>query len=350
VKRSARCWHRKDAMRRRCFDAAAIVLFILGAAMRIHPAPPRPEEIRQTAWKLAKAAIQESGPRRGIPEFVNRLTAREIYPCVPPGGSRQAPGPRDFFDESFHYNAKAALRMCEPLVRAGGAPSMDRALSFWEHSNPKPRAMDPPFPPGAQLSAAFWNPVRLPADPTRGKIVALQVRAGERTSTRRIRITIPGHDRAGSESCGPPKASGDPAAPDAQDVSLDDFFWVRLGAGERYNGASCGDFAVLVAFHLVHKDHGKWLWTTFWWDLDSIEFGRGRPASFQGAGEHPKAWANYAMDASTEATSVIFNPWRIEERGSNCAKCHAEVTVHPGANPGESISFDSVTAAQAHFK
>ncbi len=337
-------------MRRSSLGAAAILLLSWGAAIRIHPATLRADDIRKTAWRLANDVIQASGPELRIPEFVNWLTAREIYPCISPDGTRQASRPRDFFDESFHYNAKAALRMCEPLVRAPGAPSMDRALSFWERSNPKPRAIDPPFPSGAQLSAAFWNPVRLPADPTLGKIVALQVRVGEHAVMRRIRITIPRHDRAGSESCGPPKASGDSAAPDAQDVSLDDFFWVRLSAGEHYNGASCGDFAVLVAFHLVHKDHGKWLWTTFWWDPESKEFGHDRPAKFQGAGEHPKAWANYAMDAATEPSAVIFNPWRIEERGSNCAKCHAEVAVHPGAKPSESIFFDSVTAAQAHFK
>ena len=334
-------------MRRRCLGAAAATLL---TSLAQGPAASQQEDVRQTAWRLAKNAIQESGTRRGIPQFAGWLTAREIYPCVRESSSRGSPAPRDFFDESFHYNSKSALRMCGPLVRTPGAPSLDRALSFWEHSNPKPGTIDPPFPSGAQLSAAFWNPVRLPADPSLGKIVALQVRSGDQAITRRIRITIPTHDRADSESCGPPTARGDPAAPDVQDVSLDEFFWVRLGRGERYNGASCGDFAVLMAFHLVHKDHGKWLWTTFWWDPESKEFGRGRPSGFKGSGEHPRAWANYAMDASTEATAVIFSPWRIEERGSNCAKCHAEAGVHPGGNPAESISFDSVTAAQAHFK
>ncbi len=336
-------------MRRSSLGAVAALLLNWGAASSIHPETPSVDQVRQTAWRMAKNAIQESDDRR-IPQFVNWLTAREIYPCLRGAESGRLPRPRDFLDESFHYNAKAAVRMCEPLVRTPGAPSMDRALSFWEHSNPKALSIDPPFPSGARLGAAFWNPVRLPADPTFGKIVALQVRAGDHAITRRIRITIPSQDRTGSEPCVAPKATGDPAAPDAQDVSLDEFFWVRLGAGEHYNGASCGDFAVLVAFHLVHKDHGKWLWTTFWWDPESKEFGRGRPSSFQGAGEHPEAWANYAMDAATEPSAVIFNPWRVEERGSNCAKCHAEVAVHPGASAAERISFDSVTAAHAHFK
>jgi hypothetical protein len=227
---------------------------------------------------------------------------------------------------------------------------MDRALGFWERSNPKPSTIDPPFPSGAQLSAAFWNPVRLPADPAQGKIVELPVRSGDQRITRRIRITIPEHARAGAAPCGPAKGQGAPATAGAQDVSLDDFFWVQLGRGERYNGASCGDFAVLMAFHLVHKDHGRWLWTTFWWDPESREFGAGRSRDFQGAGDRPRAWANYAMDASADATGTIFNPWRIEEQGMNCAQCHAEVTVHPEHKAAVGISFDSVTAARAHFK
>jgi hypothetical protein len=227
---------------------------------------------------------------------------------------------------------------------------MDRALSFWERSNPKASAMDPPFPSGAQLGAAFWNPVRLPMDPDRGKVVELPVRSGNQTVTRRIRITIPEHARAGAAQCGPPKGQGEPARAGVKDVSMDDFFWVQLNRGEHYNGASCGDFAVLVAFHLVHKNQGRWLWTTFWWDPESQEFGTGRPRDFRGAGDRPGAWANYAMDASYDSTDVIFNPWRVEERGTNCARCHAEVTVRPDAAGSARISFDSVTAAQAHFK
>jgi hypothetical protein len=57
------------------------------------------------------------------------------------------------------------------------------------------------------------------------------------------------------------------------------------------------------------------------------------------------------MDASSDSTGVIFNPWRIEERGmKNCAQCHVEVTVHPDYKAAVGISFDSVTAARVHFK
>jgi hypothetical protein len=323
-------------------------LIALAFAARSYSQTPRPEKVRQTSWKLAQDAIRPSDSRPQIPKFVNWPTAREVYPCE--GTPAKHVAPQNLLDESFHYNLTTAGRLCGPLTGAAGAPPMDRALSFWNGSSAKPPAMDPPFPSGAQLSAAFWNPVRLPADSSQGKIVELPVRSGNQTVTRRIRIMIPERMRADSTLCGPPVGQGQPASPAAKDVSIEDFFWVRLNRGERYNGATCGDFAVLVAFHLVHKYQGKWLWTTFWWDPESQDFGANRPRDFKGAGENPKAWANYAMDASFDSTGTIFNPWRIEERPANCAQCHREVTVHPDVAAKEGISFDSVTAARAHFK
>ncbi len=334
-------------MRHRSLGAIVVSLIGLGAAARMFSGTPRQEDPRPASWKLAKDVIRASGPRRGIPDFVNWLTAREIYPCG--RTPLKLTAARDLLDESFHYNSKAASRLCGPLTPAPGAPGMDRALGFWQRSNPKPSTMDPPFPSGAKLGAAFWNPVRLPADPSQGKIVELPVRSGDQTVIRRIRITIPDQLRARSVPCGPPSGQGQPAAAGVKDVSIEDFFWVRLNPGERYNGASCGDFAVLVAFHLVHKEHGRWLWTTFWWDPESEEFGAGRPHDFKGAGDQPRAWANYAMDASFDSTGTIFNPWRVEERGSNCARCHAQVTTYPDETANESITFDDVTAARAHF-
>ncbi len=337
-------------MRRRWLGGVVAVVTGLGAGLHALSQTPA-ETPRQAAWRLAQNVIRDGGPRPGIPDFVNWLTAREIYPCD--GGSSQPGKPaalRNLFDESFHYNPQAAARLCGPLTQAPGAPQMDRALGFWERSNPKPSVIDPPFPSGARLSAAFWNAVRLPVDPDQGKIVELPVRSGDQTLTRRIRITIPEHARASAAACGPTRGRGAPATAGVQDVSLDDFFWVQLQRGEHYSGSSCGDFAVLVAFHLVHKEQGRWLWTTFWWDPESQEFGTGRPGGFKGAGERPRVWANYAMDASFDSTGVIFNPWRVEERGTNCARCHAEVTLHPDATGSEAISFDSVTTAQAHFK
>jgi hypothetical protein len=257
---------------------------------------------------------------------------------------------RNLFDESFHYNPQAAVRLCEPLALGAGSVPLDGALAGWEKSTPKPTEMTPPFPGGARLAAAFWNALRRPADSRNGKIVQLPVRFGEEVRTRIIRITVPKHLGAGSASCDPPANQGEPGAANVTDVSLDEFFWVRLGPGERYNGASCGDFAVLMAFHLVHKVQGKWLWTTFWWDPESKEFGGDRPKDFEGTGPAPGAWRNYAMDASFESTGTIFNPWRIEERGDNCARCHREVTVYKSATSDTQITFDSVTAARAHFQ
>lgn len=320
----------------------------LGFAARTFSQTPHRETVRQASWKLAQDAIRSSASRPDLPEFVNWPTAREIYPCE--GTQAKQAATQNLLDESFHYNLKTAARLCGPLTRGPGAPPMDRALSFWNGSSPKPQAMGPPFPSGAQLSAAFWNPVRLPADPTQGKIVEMPVRSGNQTVTRTIRIMIPEPLRTSAGLCDPPVSPGQPAAPGVKDVSIENFFWVRLHRGERYNGASCGDFAVLVAFHLVHKDQGKWLWTTFWWDPESRDFGAGRPRDFKGAGANPRAWANYAMDASFDSTGTIFNPWRIEERPTNCARCHLEVTAYPDAAAKEGISFDSVTTARAHFK
>ena len=228
----------------------------------------------------------------------------------------------------------------------GSAP-LDRALPAWVA---KPAAITLRFPDGAHLAAAFWNAVRRPANPQNGKIVQMAIRSGNDVRTRKIRIIIPKNFKIDSASCPASTDQGQPGAADVADTSLEEFFWVRLNPGERYNGASCGDFAVLMAFHLVHKLQGRWLWTTFWWDPESKEFGGDRPRNFDGTGAVPRAWRNYAMDASFESSATIFNPWRIEEHKDNCARCHAEVTVYKSATSYAQISFDSVTAARNHFQ
>ena len=326
----------------------AAILIGLGSAAAIlsQSAPsvsPRPE-----AWRLARDLIKAGGTRDGIPRFVAWPTAREIFPC----GDRSRAvvrevSTRNLLDESFHYSPEVAVRMCAPLTAAAAAVPLDQARASWES---KPSAITLRFPDGAHLAAAFWNAVRRPANPQNGKIVQMPVRFGNETRTRRIRITLPKNLKTDAASCPPPADQGQPAAADAADVSLEEFFWVPLKPGERYNGASCGDFAVLMAFHLVHKVQGRWLWTTFWWDPESKEFGGDRPKDFNGAGVIPRAWRNYAMDASFESTATIFNPWRIEEHKDNCARCHAEVTVYKSATSDAQISFDSVTAARNHFQ
>ena len=337
-------------MPRRAFGWIAAILIELSLAAVICSQSTGSESPRIQAWRLAKDSIQESATRKGVPKFVGWATAREIFPCGDrsPAALRQVSA-RDLFDESFHYNPEAAERMCQPLAPGMGTP-LDRAQRNWDKSGTKPPALTVRFPDGARLAGVFWNAIRRPADPRNGKIVQMQVRSGGEVRTRTVRIVLPKHIRTQSASCDPPANQGEPAAAGAPDVSMEEFFWVQLKPGERYNGASCGDFAVLMAFHLVHKVRGKWLWTTFWWDPESQEFGRDRPKDFQGAGEVPRAWRNYAMDASFESTSTIFKPWRIEERKDNCARCHAEVTVYKSPASGAQISFDSVTTARAHFQ
>jgi hypothetical protein len=338
-------------MRRRCIGWIAVISIELSSVAVIWSQSAVFTSPRVEAWKLARDAIQESEIRKGVPKFVTWATTHEIFPCA--GHPPALPPPvsaRDFLDESFHYNPQTAARLCEPLAPGPGAVPLDVAQKEWIKSESKVSMMTPPFPDGARLAGAFWNAVRRPADSRNGKIVQMAIRSGDEAQTRRIRITIPAHLAAEAASCGPPTGQGEPAAADAEDVSLEEFFWVRLNPGERYNGAVCGDFAVLMAFHLVHKVQGRWLWTTFWWDPESKEFGRDRPKNFKGAGENPRAWRNYAMDASFESTGTIFNPWRVEERGDNCARCHAEVTVYKSPTSDAKITFDSVTAARSRFQ
>jgi hypothetical protein len=338
-------------MQRR-WRGVAVVLVGLGSAAVICSQSTPFESPRAEGWKLAQNLIKVSGTRKGIPKFVDWATTREIFPCGGPSRAAvQEVSTRNVLDESFHYSPEVTARMCAPLSPGAGNVPLDRALPAWER---KPSMIAMQFPDGAHLAAAFWNAVRRPANPLNGKIVQMAIRSGNETRIRKIRITLPKNAtetlRTESASCPPPTDQGEPGAADAAEVSLEEFFWVRLKPGERYNGAACGDFAVLMAFHLVHKVRGRWLWTTFWWDPESKEFGADRPKDFDGAGAVPRAWRNYAMDASFESTAAIFNPWRIEEHKDNCARCHAEVTIYKSATSDAQISFDSVTAARNHFQ
>jgi hypothetical protein len=338
-------------MQRRPFGWIAAVLMGLSSVAVTWSQSSRVESPRREAWKLAQESIQESEFRKGVPKFIAWATTREIFPCGDrsPALLRQLLA-RDLLDESFHYNPQAAARLCGPLSPGTGAVPLDMAQKEWEKAAARASTITPVFPDGARLAGAFWNALRRPTDSRSGKIVQMAIRSGNEARTRRVRITVPQHIAAEVPACGPPRDQGEPGAADAVDVSLEEFFWIRLKPGERYNGAACGDFAVLMAFHLVHKVRGKWLWTTFWWDPESKEFGRDRPSDFRGAGDNPRAWRNYAMDASYESTGTIFNPWRIEERGDNCAHCHGEVTVYKSATSDARITFDSVTAARNRFQ
>ena len=338
-------------MQRRYLGWIAVISIGLSSVAAVWSQSTQSESPRLEAWKLAQDSIRESAARKGIPKFITWETTREIFPCSGhPHSSARSVSIHNLFDESFHYNPRAAARMCQPLIPGAGATPMDQAQAEWMKSEPKAPTTALLFPDGARLAGVFWNAVRRPADPHNGKIVQMAIRSGDEVRTRKIRITVPAHLTAESGACGPPTDRGEPGAADAADVSLEEFFWVQLKPGERYNGASCGDFAVLMAFHLVHKVKGRWLWTTFWWDPESKEFGRDRPDNFKGAGESPRAWRNYAMDATFDSTGTIFNPWRIEERGENCARCHAKVTVYKSPTSDAKVTFDSVTAARSRFQ
>src|ERR1700682_4796698 len=100
--------------------AAAAALAVLALAAPVSKGRAATENPRETAWKLAEAAIKESGPRR-FPDFTNWAIPREIFPCgLEPRSRNAALSAPDLFDESFHYNPEAAARLCAPLTRASG--------------------------------------------------------------------------------------------------------------------------------------------------------------------------------------------------------------------------------------
>ena len=285
-------------MPRRAFGWIAVLGIGLSGVAVTWSQSPRAESPRLEAWRLAPGVPKGKWYPQGRSSLHNvATTARFSRAVARPLCSRRVSA-RDLLDESFHYNPQAAARLCEPLTPGKGAVPLDVAQAEWAKAEPKPSALTPAFPDGARLAGVFWNALRRPTDSRNGKIVQMAIRSGDEARTRKIRITLPQPIAAEVPSCGPPRDQGEPGAADAVDVSLEEFFWIGLKPGERYNGAACGDFAVLMAFHLVHKVRGKWLWTTFWWDPQSKEFGRDRPSDFRGAGDNPRAWRNYAMDAS----------------------------------------------------
>src|SRR5690349_14108059 len=106
----------------------AVILIDLGSVALIWPQSAKVESPRPEAWRLAQEAIKESETRKGIPQFIAWSTTREIFPC----GSHPVAEPRrasvhNLLDESFHYNPRAAARLCEPLIPGIGTAPLDRA-------------------------------------------------------------------------------------------------------------------------------------------------------------------------------------------------------------------------------
>ncbi|MEO8097602.1 MAG: hypothetical protein ABI811_07855 [Acidobacteriota bacterium] len=252
------------------------------------------------------------------------------------------------FSESLFFNPIAAARMCGNLD-ASGSTRLETGAKAWQH---EPEIQ--PFESGSVLAAAFWYPLSRPKDPELGSPFEIRIRkAGQKDdiATRKIRILIPESLRNDVAGCPLNDSTGTPAQPGMEDVSLEEFYWIRLKSGESYQTATCGDFAILVGFHLVHKVEAKgWLWSTFWWDDSRSEPFGSAPATFTGAGDYPDAWLNYAMDAAFgDPGKVIYNPWRDSEVANrNCAACHQKLATI-GESPQSTLTFDMVITARVHF-
>ncbi len=268
------------------------------------------EDARAQAWVAAQ---------RAIPQFLTWAQPTSIYPC---GVAKTGSGEIDL-TESLLFNPVAAARLCSNQSTA-------------------------PFESGSVLAAAFWFPLSRTKDATRGSQLDLRVRGTapkDDVALRKIRIVIPEDLLRDVAGCTVNDFEGVPAQPGVEDVSLENFYWIQLKPGESYQTAACGDFAVLMGFHLVHKVAEKgWLWSTFWWDdSHSPPFGSA-PAMLRGS------WSNYAMDAAYDnPQKEIYNPWRDSEIGNrNCAACHEKLATSRESTE-QPLTFDMVITARTHF-
>lgn len=120
------------------------------------------------------------------------------------------------------------------------------------------------------------------------------------------------------------------------------FYSVHPGADYdfyRLESSSVGpeDIFVLVAFHIIKKQHGKWTWSTFWWQAENQDpkFVRYPCASATGANcqDGTGQWGHYAMDivelppGNDTPILPVFNPYLDVkfQNGSqtNCVVCHS---------------------------
>lgn len=362
------------------------MLSATGAAVYLLSSPGAADPVRMTAWNLAKQEIQNPG-RRGLPGFATWYVRGDIRACAntPTGDKAVLPEPSTQFTKAtlsegsspgqagvysamhnfrrdapisfgagsgFRYNSLAAARLCDFVAGSGSPRTASAGVgSWWKHVNPQPPVISPTFPNGSATAAVFWYVVKQHS-PNQNSF-PIPVRSGSVINNRNIQVVIP---QCILDQTPCPAAPATPGpAPGPKLVSLDKFVWVRFENGDVFSGASPGDFLILVAFHLVHKQASGWLWSTFWWDPDSTEFGTGVLGSLSGIDSRTRAWNNYAMDAAADTYKEIFNPWR-EPAGSNCAFCHQHATFplpkeEPLAGHGLSspppgvLSFDFVFAA-----
>jgi len=103
------------------------------------------------------------------------------------------------------------------------------------------------------------------------------------------------------------------------------------------NGASGGDYAILLGLHVITREIPDWTWSTFWWHDHPNDglYAEGRPDTL------PPLWRHYLMDTTlsmrTPAESdgkekICFNPyletWQKNGVSSNCINCHSR-SVYP---------------------
>ncbi|WP_246724979.1 hypothetical protein [Rhizobium ruizarguesonis] len=126
-----------------------------------------------------------------------------------------------------------------------------------------------------------------------------------------------------------------PGFPKSHVVPLNAFYHFKLDAmqAQKFDHASEGDYAVLVAMHYTTKEIPNWVWATFWWQdqPDVGPYAANRPDKTRLIGP----WRNYLMDVaydmdlpkeSNGTPNAVFNPW-LEARfpngvNSNCMTCH----------------------------
>jgi hypothetical protein len=248
----------------------------------------------------------------------------------------------------------------EPLLVRGNI----KISNWWKANGMMPARIEPAFNDGSMVAVPIWKPLFWPAaedqrpNPAHTNWRRRPESGGYAESM--IDVHIPESILTMPPQCTPrlknPTLVGEDPPQGA--YALNEFYWVQVEPGDFAQNAQCGDFLLLVGLHVIQKNNGRWLWSTFWWDKEP-------PAKFstKGLGEfehtpgpNPDAWKNYAMDASYANNVPIFNPWKeAEGPTSNCAQCHEHALVPfdrnvpdniamPKPVPEKSLSFDFIFA------
>jgi hypothetical protein len=260
----------------------------------------------------------------------------------------------------FYYNQDAENRVCQPAVRGLISQNLKDpgVWRTWAMMHDGPLMVDA-YPPGSRVAVAMWDRVAWSDIAARNplqKIVQLRTASGGVTQ-RNIKLKVPQSIMTSPPRCSNPLRTPVTPGSGSGQTELKSFYWVQIESADTTTLGSCGDFLVLVGFHLVERKRDRWLWSTFWWDPEA-------PASFrtsgldtsQAAGADRTAWLNYAMDAKYGTDDIIFNPWK-EKPDSNCETCHRASIVPvpptlpegrgtPRGLPDPGLSFDMLFVGQ----